>query len=93
VGLKRGPLSLMSRIEELLERKSSGSGLESREYGRRDLARWKSGTLYQSKVCRMICRTRPTKPCVNIIFTNPVCKNCSEDAIKEVGLEISVEET
>jgi hypothetical protein len=27
--LERGPLSLMSTTEELLERKSSGSGLES----------------------------------------------------------------
>jgi hypothetical protein len=36
VGLERGPLSLMSTIEELLGRKSSGSGLESREYGRGD---------------------------------------------------------
>jgi hypothetical protein len=36
VGLERGPLSLMNTIEELLERKSSGSGLESREYGRRN---------------------------------------------------------
>jgi hypothetical protein len=35
VGLERGPLSLVSTIEELLERKSSGSGLESLEYGRR----------------------------------------------------------
>jgi hypothetical protein len=33
VGLERGPLSLVSTIE-LLGRKSSGSGLESREYGR-----------------------------------------------------------
>jgi hypothetical protein len=32
----RGSLSLVSTTEELLERKSSGSGLESREYGRRD---------------------------------------------------------
>jgi hypothetical protein len=30
------PLSLVSTIEELLERKSSGPSLESREYGRRD---------------------------------------------------------
>jgi hypothetical protein len=30
MGLKRGPLSLVSTIEELLERKSSGSGVESR---------------------------------------------------------------
>jgi hypothetical protein len=36
VGLERGPLSLVCTIEELLERKSSGSGLEIREYGRRD---------------------------------------------------------
>jgi hypothetical protein len=36
VGLEQGPLSLMSTIEELLERKSSGSGLESREYCRTD---------------------------------------------------------
>jgi hypothetical protein len=28
-GLERGPLSLASTIEELLERKSSGSGLEN----------------------------------------------------------------
>jgi hypothetical protein len=36
VGLERSPLSLESTIEELLERKSSGSGLESQEYGRMD---------------------------------------------------------
>jgi hypothetical protein len=36
VVLERGPLSLVSTIEELLGRKSSGSGLENREYSRRD---------------------------------------------------------
>jgi hypothetical protein len=36
VGLERGPLSLVSTTEELVERYSSGSGLENREYGRRD---------------------------------------------------------
>jgi hypothetical protein len=36
VGLERGPLSLVSTIGEQLGRKSNGSGLESREYGRRD---------------------------------------------------------
>jgi hypothetical protein len=46
VGLERGPLSLMSIIEELLGRKSSASGLESRDYGRRDLSRWPRGSLY-----------------------------------------------
>jgi hypothetical protein len=39
VGLERGPLSLVSTIEELFERKSSGSSLESREYGGRDPSR------------------------------------------------------
>jgi hypothetical protein len=39
VGLERGPLGLVSTIEELLERNSSGSGLEIREYGRRRLLR------------------------------------------------------
>jgi hypothetical protein len=39
VGLERGPLSLVSTTEELLGRKSSGSCLESREYGRRDPSR------------------------------------------------------
>jgi hypothetical protein len=46
VRLQRGPLSLMSTTEELLERKSSGSGLENRDYGRRDPSRWPHGTLY-----------------------------------------------
>jgi hypothetical protein len=36
VDLERGPLSLASTTEELLERKSSCSGLENREDGRRD---------------------------------------------------------
>jgi hypothetical protein len=38
VGLKRGPLSLVSTTEELPERKSSGSALENRDYGRRGSA-------------------------------------------------------
>jgi hypothetical protein len=36
LGLERGPLSLVSTVEELFERNSSGSVLEIREYGRRD---------------------------------------------------------
>jgi hypothetical protein len=39
VGPERGPLSLVSTIEELLERKSSGSGPENLQYGRRDPSR------------------------------------------------------
>jgi hypothetical protein len=38
-GLERGPLSLLSTIEELLGRKSSGSGLENRKYDRGELPR------------------------------------------------------
>jgi hypothetical protein len=38
VGLERGPPSLVSTIEELLERKCTGSSLENRDYGRRGSA-------------------------------------------------------
>jgi hypothetical protein len=50
VGLEQGPLSLVSTIEELLGRKSSGSGLENREFVRRDASRWPRGTVYPQKV-------------------------------------------
>jgi hypothetical protein len=50
VGLKRGPLSLVSTTEELLERKSSSSDLENREYGGRDPSRWPRGTHYPQKL-------------------------------------------
>jgi hypothetical protein len=46
VGLEWGSLSLVSTIEELFGRKSSGSGLERRGYGSRDQSRWLRGTLY-----------------------------------------------
>jgi hypothetical protein len=39
VVLERGPPSLVSTTEELLERKNSGSGLESREYDCRSSSR------------------------------------------------------
>jgi hypothetical protein len=50
VGLERGPLSLASTTEELLGTKSSGSGLESREYGRRDPSDWPRGTFCPKKL-------------------------------------------
>jgi hypothetical protein len=50
VGLERGPLSLVSTSEELLGRKSSGSGLEIWEYGRREPSRWPRGTLYPQEL-------------------------------------------
>jgi hypothetical protein len=46
VCLERSPLSLVSTIEELPERKGSGSGLKYRDYDRRDQSRWPRGTLY-----------------------------------------------
>jgi hypothetical protein len=56
MGLERGPLSLVSTTEELLDRKGSGSCLENREYGRRDPSRWPRGTLYPQK----LAMTSPT---------------------------------
>jgi hypothetical protein len=49
VGLERDPLSLVSTIEELLERKSRDSGLEIREYGRRVPLWWPCDTIYSQK--------------------------------------------
>jgi hypothetical protein len=49
-GSERGPLSLVSTIEELLGRKSSGSGLENREYGHRYLLCWPCNTLHPQKL-------------------------------------------
>jgi hypothetical protein len=49
VFLERGLLSLVSTIEKLLGRRSSGSGQENREYDRREPSRWPRGTLYPQK--------------------------------------------
>jgi hypothetical protein len=48
--MERDPLILVSTIEKLLGRKSSGSGLEGREYGRKDPLRRPRGTLYPQKL-------------------------------------------
>jgi hypothetical protein len=50
VGLERSPLSLVSTTEVLFEIKNSGSGLENRDYGRRDSSRWQRGTLYPQQL-------------------------------------------
>jgi hypothetical protein len=47
---ERGPLSLVSTIEKLLERKSSGSCLETWKYSRRDPSSWPRDTLYPQKL-------------------------------------------
>jgi hypothetical protein len=46
MGLERGPISLVSTVDEPLGRKNSGFGLENREYGRKDPPRWPRHTLY-----------------------------------------------
>jgi hypothetical protein len=50
VGLEWGPLSLMSTINELFGRESSGSGVEIREYVRRDPSHLPRDTLYPQKL-------------------------------------------
>jgi hypothetical protein len=50
MGLERGPLSLVSTIEELLGRKNSSSGLDNQEYGRGDPVLWQLDTLYPQKL-------------------------------------------
>jgi hypothetical protein len=49
VGLERGPLSLVSTTEELLGRKSGGSGIENRDYGRSGTVRWLNDTPLSAK--------------------------------------------
>jgi hypothetical protein len=49
-GPERGPLSLVSRTEELLGRNSSGSRPENREYGRGDPLRRPRDTPISAKV-------------------------------------------
>jgi hypothetical protein len=50
VGLEPGPLNLVITTKELLERKNSGSGLESREYGRMEPAHRPRGTPYPQRL-------------------------------------------
>jgi hypothetical protein len=61
-GLELSPLSYVSTIEELLERKSSGFALDSREYGSRDPSRWPRGTLHPQK----LALTSPTSGCHSV---------------------------
>jgi hypothetical protein len=62
VGLERGPLSLVSTIEELLGRKRRGSGLQSQEYGLRDVLLWPRGTLYSQTLALI----SPTSGCRSV---------------------------
>jgi hypothetical protein len=62
VDLERGPLSLVSTIEELLEKKSSNSGLENREHGRTESLCWPRNTVYVQK----LALTSPTSGCRSV---------------------------
>jgi hypothetical protein len=50
MGLERGPINFVSTNEEQPGRKSSGTGLETREYGRSDPSPWPRGTFYQQEL-------------------------------------------
>jgi hypothetical protein len=89
VGLERGPFSLVSTTEELLERKSSGSGLRSPEYGGRDPSLRPLGTLYPQTLAlasptsvgrsngRVRLRTQATEFVFCFLFVN-IYRNCGE---------------
>jgi hypothetical protein len=82
MGLERGPLSLVSTTDELVGRNSSGSGLENREYGRRDPLGWPRGTLYPQK----FALTSPTSGCrsVGIVRLRPKATEfvCTQECLK-----------
>jgi hypothetical protein len=69
------PLRLVSTIEELLGRKSSGSGLENREYGRRIRRADHVTPLYPQKVAL----TSPTNggPLIGIVHSRAEAKEFS----------------
>jgi hypothetical protein len=85
VGLERGPFSLVSTIEELLGRNSSGSDLKIREYERKDPSRWPRDTHLSANVGggRLVgivrLRTQATKfqlffyPVFNSMSLNHLC--------------------
>jgi hypothetical protein len=70
VCLERGPLSIVSTTEELLERKTRDSGLESQKYVRRESAvltlSAKVGTNYVDGIVRS--RTKPRSFIIIIII-------------------------
>jgi hypothetical protein len=94
VGLERGPLSLVSTAEELLERKSSGCGLENREYGRRDPSRCPHGTPYPQTLAitlptsggRSVGVVRSRTQAMEFSFFFAFCLHCTECVHKACGM-------
>jgi hypothetical protein len=64
VGLEQGLLSLVSTIEELLEIKSSCTGLEIREYGHRDPSRWPCSAHYLQKLALTLPTSGSCSVCI-----------------------------
>jgi hypothetical protein len=62
VGLEQCPFSLVSTIDEILERKSSSCCIKNREYSRRDPTRWSRGTLYPQKLALISPKGGGRKP-------------------------------
>jgi hypothetical protein len=93
VGLEQGQLSLVSTIEELLERKSSGSGLESREYGCKGPSHCPRGTLYPQKLAltsptsggRSIGTVRLLTQATELVFSFSEC-DCSQALASSVNI-------
>jgi hypothetical protein len=50
MGLERGPLSLVSTTEELLDRKVAAPVQKTEKYGQRDPSSWPLGTFYPDKL-------------------------------------------
>jgi hypothetical protein len=76
VGLKRGPLSLVSTTEELLGRNNSGSSLENWEYCCGDPPSWAHDTLYPKQLAltspthggRSVCIFRSRTEATGLLF-------------------------
>jgi hypothetical protein len=88
--LERGPLSLVSTIEELDGRNSSDSGLENREYGRGDPLRWQRDTLYLQTLAltsptsgdlSVRLRTKATEFSYLLLYYNVILKQCIQHFI------------
>jgi hypothetical protein len=69
VGRERGPLSLVNTIEKLVERKSSGSGQENRDYVRKD------PSVHVASSPQKLTLTSPTSGCIieNRTYNLPAC--------------------
>jgi hypothetical protein len=70
VGLERGPLSLVSTIEELLGRNNRRFSLESREYGRGDPLRWPRDIFYPQKLAHILPTSRSHSVGILCLRTN-----------------------